>query len=151
MINLYLKTIVWISKYYFESCKDWLWQYPYHHAPFISDITNFLNKYEFSFNDIKFKDNKNINCFCQLLSILPPESKELLPKSYQELMNKDSIIKDLFPDTVIYDTMYKDYNWQAIPLLPYLNIERIINATSEKRISKNEKQRCLEFNEFFLY
>lgn len=148
MIDKYLKSLVWVSKYYFEKCTDWLWQYPYHHAPFITDIVNFLNKYDFSFNRIKFDDNKNINCMCQLLSILPPNCNELLPKSYRDVVFKN--LKDMYPTKIVYDIMYKDFNWQAVPLIPYLDISRINIETNNKKLTIKEKNRNLILEEFFL-
>jgi 5'-3' exonuclease len=35
----------------------------------------------------------------------------------------------MYPERVKIDTHHKDMNWSCIPLLPYLDIDRIIDAT----------------------
>lgn len=51
--------------------------YPYHYAPYLSDIRN-INKLK-----IRFDLGKPFMPFEQLLAVLPAASKDLLPKCYQ--------------------------------------------------------------------
>src|SRR5204862_360440 len=53
MSYLYLESVMWVAKYYFEKCPDWSWEYVYTHAPFISDVVNYMESAkEFNINDI---------------------------------------------------------------------------------------------------
>lgn len=51
--------------------------YPYHYAPYLSDIHNISEL------KIKFELGKPFMPFEQLLAVLPAASKDLLPKCYQ--------------------------------------------------------------------
>lgn len=51
--------------------------YPYHYAPFVSDLKNFADI------NIKFELGIPFQPFQQLLAVLPPASKQLLPSAYQ--------------------------------------------------------------------
>lgn len=51
--------------------------YPYHYAPFLSDVRDIANL------KLTFDLGKPFMPFEQLLAVLPSASKELLPKSYQ--------------------------------------------------------------------
>ena len=56
---------------------SWSWFYPYHYAPFLSDIRNFGDL------QIEFELGIPFLPFQQLLAVLPPASRELLPQVYQ--------------------------------------------------------------------
>lgn len=39
----YLKGLQWVMLYYFHGCPDWRWYFPYYYAPFVSDLTDFVD------------------------------------------------------------------------------------------------------------
>ena len=146
---LYLEGMMWVTKYYFEQCDDWLWQFPYDYAPFISDIGSFLEISNINMNDIKFDKRNPIPTMVQLTSVLPPQCYNILPKDYQQLTTNDkSPIIDMFPKKISIDFLYKDQYWQGIPRVPYLDIERIIDAIKNKKMSKDELKRSELLNDF---
>lgn len=61
------------SRLFFSPCR----YYPYHYAPYLSDIRNISEL------EIKFELGKPFMPFEQLLAVLPAASKDLLPKCYQ--------------------------------------------------------------------
>ena len=127
---MYIEGIKWVSLYYFEKCNDWKWQYPYNHAPFISYLAQVIKYYKININDlfpIQFDKDKNepIPMYAQLISVLPPACNNLLPEKYRTLISNTNI-KDLFPIKFEIDTLYKTQHWQCDPILPCLDIERIL-------------------------
>ncbi|XP_038312964.1 5'-3' exoribonuclease 1 isoform X4 [Canis lupus familiaris] len=73
----YVQAIQWILHYYYHGVQSWSWYYPYHYAPFLSDIRNI------STLKIHFELGKPFKPFEQLLAVLPAASKNLLPTCYQ--------------------------------------------------------------------
>lgn len=134
----YFEGLEWVTKYYFENCHSWLWQYKYTHAPFVSDLYFFLKNNNFT--DIKFTHDIPLNPCEQLLSVLHPSCHNELPKKYQKLViDKDSPIKDMFPDVFDSDCLYKEQLWQCIPLIPFLDVDRIKKECSKIKLLKNEQ------------
>ena len=121
----YLKSILWNYNYYFKKCCSWQWHYIYDHPPLLSDLKNHSN-FEF-----KFILGKPLQPLTQLLIVLPIYSKMLLPKSYQNIMYN---LIDLYPDTFKQDYYGKVFEWQGIPLLPPLNINRIFKETQNIKL-----------------
>lgn len=136
----YFIGLVWIAHYYFDECASWRWYYPFDHAPFISDLVN--NIKDVNFNEIKFEKGEPVQPFVQLMSVLPPQSSYLLPSSYKELMLSDkSELIHLYPTGFELDMIYKRKYWECIPILPSIDIDAIIKATNDKKLTKDEQKR----------
>lgn len=146
MCKNYIEGLHWITKYYFESCVSNVWQYNYYHSPFASDISHYLklNKNKI----IKFQDNITIYPIVQLLAVIPPLYKSLLPVPYQRLMEFESEILDLFPSHVKIDELYKHVQHKCIPYVPCIDIERIILATDNIKLNYLEEERNKLYNNF---
>lgn len=141
LIKLYLEGIVWVAKYYFESCPAWRWHYPYDHSPFISDIAEYLFRTKTNINNIKFNLDKPVEPMTQLLTVLPPASSNLLANSYKKYVMSDlSPIIDLYPIKTKLDMLYKDQFWQCIPKLPSMDIDRVELAISAKECLTDSEQ-----------
>ena len=114
----------WVTLYYFDECPSWDWYYPYDYPPFISDISKYLESANIS--KIKFTKGTPLKPFMQLLSVLPPHSSNLLPKSLQHLMlSSNSPIIYLYPREFIQDFINKKRYWMGIPKLPPLDIDMV--------------------------
>jgi 5'-3' exonuclease len=140
----YIQGLLWTLTYYYRGCYSWDWYYPYHHAPTIKDI------YEFSFNKecgnekwktVRLHKSAPYTPFEQLMCILPPESKHLLPDSYQSLMTSTSPIIQYYPEDYKFDTIYRRFFWQCPPILPPINVSLLKKALQKKTLSKEEQQR----------
>ena len=148
LVKIYLEGVMWVTQYYFNKCPTWTWQYPYRHAPFISDIIN-CSEMISNINNIKFDKHTNIPIMTQLLSVLPPQCNDILPNKYsQSMVNKSSPIIDLFPKNVKLDMLYTDLYWKCDPILPALDINRLIEYTSNIELSKQENIRNRKLKEF---
>jgi 5''-3'' exonuclease len=151
MSKQYLIGLVWVLNYYYIGCPSWKWQYPYTHTPFISDIYSYLNKSQkyFDINNIKFELSNPLLPTIQLLTVIPSAHSEILPLNYRDLIvNPKSKIIDLFPLKVKMDSLFKSMNWMIIPLLPPLDVDRIIDATQNIKLTDRENIRNNIYKDF---
>ena len=96
----YLKGIQFVLNYYLYDIPDWYWYYPYHYAPFFSDICDYLKLLKQKGKKLNFTFDKHepLTPYEQLLAVLPPESSSILPYPISELMiSKDSPISSFYP------------------------------------------------------
>lgn len=138
MCKNYTEGISWTLQYYFQKCVSYEWFYEYYHAPFVSDLVNHIK----NINNIQFKkDTIIITPYVQLLAVLPSTCHTLLPKKYGSLMcNNTSPIIDLYPKHIALDMLYKDSYHKCIPLVPNIDINRIINATNKIKLAPHEQE-----------
>lgn len=134
----YISAIQWILHYYYRGVPSWSWYYSNHYAPYISDIADFVD-YRF-----KFELGKPFLPFQQLLGVLPPNSKDLIPEAYQGLMlNPDSELIDFYPGNFETDMNGKKQDWEALVLIPFIDEKRLLTAMAkcERHLLDGERQR----------
>ena len=115
----------WVLKYYREGCPSWKWHYPYHYAPPLELILPYIDEHESEFEEEY--PNKPL---LQLLAVLPPQSKDLLPKELQQLMESDEL-KEYYPEKFETDLNGRKAEWQATVLIPHINIDLLEEKFSE--------------------
>ncbi|XP_019724925.1 5'-3' exoribonuclease 1 isoform X2 [Hippocampus comes] len=134
----YVEGIQWILHYYYHGVKSWSWFYPYHYAPFLSDIRNISEL------KLTFELGEPFMPFQQLLAVLPAASMELLPECYRHLMTSDtSPIIEYYPTDFKTDLNGKQQEWEAVVLIPFID-ERCLLAAMEScnsKLTKEEKAR----------
>ena len=122
LVYHYLMGIKWVTNYYFDKCPSWDWYYPFDYPPFISDIAKYLPK--INIDQIKFKLGSPLKPFMQLLSVLPPQSNYLIPKTLKKLiLSPNSSLAFMYPLEFEQDFINKHRYWAGIPKLPPLDIE----------------------------
>ncbi|KFO21863.1 5'-3' exoribonuclease 1 [Fukomys damarensis] len=132
----YIQAIQWILHYYYHGVQSWSWYYPYHYAPFLSDIRNI------STLKIHFELGKPFKPFEQLLAVLPAASKNLLPACYQHLMtSEDSPIIEYYPLDFKTDLNGKQQEWEAVVLIPFIDEKRLLEAMETCNHSLKEEER----------
>lgn len=141
-IKIYYEGLLWVAKYYFVGCPSFNWQYPYAHAPFISDLYEYILENEDPFKGIEFDKSPPLSPLQQLLAVLPLKGDYLLPKSYKYLVKNDkSPIIDFYPTDFEIDLLYKAMFWEGIPEIPPVDTKRIIEATKGIKLTADEKIR----------
>jgi 5'-3' exonuclease len=130
----------WVTKYYFEGCPSFSWQYPYTHTPFISDLSSFLydNALKFNINSFKFKHNVILTPCQQLLAVMPPIYSNVLPFSYQKLFKSGSSIEKFYPHIYKIDYVNRFMRHEAVPLISPVDIDEIIKATKSLPLTEKE-------------
>jgi 5'-3' exonuclease len=134
LCNEYMKGVQFILTYYLYDIPDWYWFYPYHYAPFFSDICKYLKSIKLkrmtsnntsNTNNIlsyKFDKNEPLTPFEQLLAVLPPESAEILPQPFSDLMTSStSKIKSFYPETDSIKVEIKS-EYEKTILVPFINV-----------------------------
>ena len=130
----YIEGLVWTTNYYFNAIFNKFWYYQYNYAPCVSDIYKYLKSLtvsEFDTINKKTKTNNNsyINPIIQLLMVLPPYSKKLLPDNLQKIMNElEYGCVHYYPLKFCLTSYLKSYLWECHPVIPNIDIIRIQNA-----------------------
>jgi 5'-3' exonuclease len=129
----YIKSWKFAFEYYILGIPSWRDYYPYRVAPFASDILTNLNykNNNLNINNVKFKENKPYSPYQQLMLIIPPQKKNLLPKCYGDILS-DKKFEKFFP---------KDFKIDFANGLKYWRSEPILSHVNEKEIFK-EMEKC---------
>ena len=136
------KTLRWNLEYYFTGCPQQDWVYGYHAMPCVSDIHQVLEREKgFDFAQFKFKKGIPHSPLVQLLSILPPQSVDLLPKNAQKLMkDPSSPLYYYYPIQCKVDQHFKKYDWECTPILPHIHQNDLKEIVKNIRLSAKEKE-----------
>ncbi|KAA8497424.1 5'-3' exoribonuclease 1 [Porphyridium purpureum] len=122
----FIEGIQWVLSYYFEGVISWRWFYPYHYAPWASDLVGLASLAK----QISFPEGPPFLPLQQLLSVLPAASAWCLPKPYQNLItDPSSPLADFFPASFAIDMNGKKNTWEAVVLLPFIDEQRLVQAT----------------------
>jgi 5'-3' exonuclease len=130
MLN-YLEGLQWNLTYYLKGVQNWQWNYRYHAAPFFADMFHFISKRGVGGIIQACRQvaapARPPNNIEQLLVVLPPQSSNLIPMPYRELMTnyKVSNIIDIYPVGFNLDFYYKQKDWEYKPILPDIDFSRI--------------------------
>ena len=113
-------------RYYYSGVASWKWYFPFHYAPFASDLKN-IERFEKECNNwdlaVPFSPVE------QLLGVLPSDSAHAVPESSRWLMkDHESPIIDFYPPEVPCDPNGKAMPWLWVVLLPFIDEERLLSA-----------------------
>ena len=134
----YIEGMQWVLYYYYEGNASWGWFYRYHYAPQVSDLKN-ISDFTFQFNK-----GRPFLPFEQLMGVLPPLSKDLIPPAFQPLMtDPSSPILDFYPTKYESDMNGKKNSWEAVVKIPFIDEERLLHALQlrEGGLTAEERQR----------
>ena len=113
-------------KYYYDGVPSWKWYFPFHYAPFASDLKN-IERFQSSCNDMDL--SSPFSPVEQLLSVLPEDSSHAVPKASRWLMkDEESPIIDFYPKEILCDPNGKAMPWLWVVLLPFIDENRLLDA-----------------------
>ena len=140
LFRSYVMGLCWVMKYYYDGCPSWKWYFPFHYAPFASDLKNIKR---FDLDCKSFELNAPFNPVEQLMAVLPSDSSHAIPKESRWLMeDPESPIIDFYPMEVPVDPNGKAMPWLWVVLLPFIDEERLLAAMSPT-MAKWEKTELL--------
>ena len=130
----YFEGLMWVTNYYFDRCASQTWYYPYHFAPCSSDLHKFtmsltpetLEKEKKELMDKPTNYDYN-RAHLQLLLVLPPQSKGLLPIQLQPIMTdiKHGCVH-CYPTSFQVHTYLKQKMWETSPMIPNINVDLVV-------------------------
>ncbi|XP_017055153.1 5'-3' exoribonuclease 1 [Drosophila ficusphila] len=134
----YVTALQWVLDYYYRGVQSWDWYYPFHYAPFISDLKNIEQV------RVSFHQGTPFLPFQQLLAVLPAASCKLLPFAYHNLMlNPASPLAEFFPLEFESDLNGKKHDWEAVVLIPFIDEHQLLTAMRpcEANLTEAERKR----------
>jgi len=139
--ELYIEGINWVFQYYFTKNHNLGWYYPFHYSPTCLDLYNYLIASDSNHISLVLEKSKNkhnthkefINYIqhhgFQLLMVLPPSSKLLLPTELQQIMeNVEYGCVQYYPQNFDITTYLKSYLWECSAIIPDINIDLLHQA-----------------------
>ena len=135
----YIKGLQWVIHYYCIEIPSWTWHYPYLYAPFLDDLSE-CTEYKYS----SYTPTLPYDPFQQLLAVLPPYSKKLLPEPLQNLLTSDlSPLAEYYPTDFDVDLSGKRAEWEGIVQIPVMDFRLMKQTYNQvrKHISRRDAAR----------
>jgi len=151
----YLEGLTWVMRYYYEGCQSWGWFYPHHYAPMPKEMSALLTADDYLQVGLDMDPGQPYRPLEQLLSVLPPHSKALLPTPLHRLYSESSPIKHYYPTDFGLDSNFKSTPWESIALIPFIDEKVLKKAISDAKVfdnlTKPEQHRNRRYGANYIY
>jgi len=135
----YMKMLIWVFEYYTKGLPSWDYFYPYYYPPLMTDFSNYVNSNSLSFTFVKGEPSTP---FVSLFSVIPFESKELLPDHLRcSVQNTEKFEID-------YEGNTKEY--QAIAKVSFIDREHVNNIVNKFK-KENDKYKRNKIDKTYKY
>lgn len=139
--HMFLDGMSWVINYYLYGIPSWTWMYPYSYSPFITEILEHIDTWK----EPTFYLGGPIDPFLQLLYVLPKESAGLLPSPLNQVVKEKN-------SSFTLDLAGKRFDWQAIVLMPKIDLEyisgryhQLVSKVDEKDLRRNELSKARKY------
>jgi 5'-3' exoribonuclease 1 len=136
LCHKYIDGMDWVLNYYVNAIPDWMWFFPHLYAPFLSDLMDHVDDY----TPCVFPITQPVDPFLQLLVVMPPTSKNLLPLAFHQLYDNHSSLDKYFPATFEINVEGKRKEWEGIVELPLIHIPDFEDVYKTLKSKFNEKE-----------
>ena len=126
MARSVLDAFTWVLEYYSAGCPSWNWTYPYHYSAPLVFVLDEVKEHE-----PHFELGAPFPPFLQQLLILPPQSAKWMASAFQSLPFPPSPIARFYPTEFEVDRNGRKNEWQAVVLLPIVDLEEVRRAYEE--------------------
>lgn len=135
LVHLYLDGMTWVINYYVHEIPDWLWFFKYLYAPFLSDMVLFMDDYV----PCEFPKTCPVDPFLQLLVVMPPACRQLLPPVFHPLFDNNSPLAKYYPTEFEIDVSGKRKDWEGIVVLPPIHLDDFVVIYNSVKSNMNER------------
>ena len=134
----YMKTMMYISRYYFIGIPTFSWMYEYSYSPLLSDLYKYcsMSKLEYMFD--VHRPLSKVEC---LLGILPLQSFYLLPYSVRESLENKLVLDSEFNCEIEVDLDGCVNEYEGKLILPVVRYEKLQHLFSLITLTESEKKR----------
>lgn len=136
-VKSYIEGMFWVLQYYQRGVRSWSWYYPFLYAPLASDMRDLTSL------NVSLEVGRPYSPFAQLLSVLPPLSREMLPRCYSRLMtHPSSPIAHSFPADFLVDNNGRE-DWAGVVHIPFLrevDLRRAMDSVRPQEVLTEEEQ-----------
>ena len=158
----YLEGLHWNLAYYHKGCASWDWYFPHLYSPLATDMVNLHEFYEDpaeeelngkeddGYREMPFEATEPFPSLAQLLSVLPPQSADLLPAPLAELMlEASSPLAEYYPRDFKSDPNGKRQPWEAVVQIPFIEADVLLETVNsileadEKSATKEDGEQLL--------
>lgn len=145
----YLEGMQWVLTYYTKGISNWNWCYSQYYAPMASVLAKYVSSFTFK---IYGKTQPNTP-FQQLLTILPPQSANLLPSPLDTLLtDSESPLAPYCPLDFEIDLSGKRKEWEGVVILPIVDFnivrkeyEKLLASVDEKELKLNSFGKSIKY------
>ena len=137
----YVIGLLFVGSYYYQGMPDWMYCYPYYHGPFFEELNAYSKKLKSEWIHVSFKSHEPLSPLIKLLCVLPPESKQWLPRALLSFYEANSPLIDLYPSEFEIDMDGVQNDYEGIVMLPRMDCKRVTDEFNRAKVHLTEVEK----------